>query len=427
MNFALLMPMGLAALAALLVPLLIHLARRSEERVVVFAALRWLQARPQPRRRRRFEEIPLLLLRLLLLTALALLLAQPVLFGQPDRRPWIAVAPGVDTAAARSSVGTGDARVHWLLPGFPALAADDRATDQSAASPGSATASAPDAASVPFASLLRELDATLPSGTSLTALVPPVLDGADAERPVLSRRVDWQVLPAAPLPRQTTAAPDPPQSAPTVMVRHDPARSAPLRYLRAAGIAWQAADTDAAGADVATGSSPELPSPISIAPADRALDPETHNLIWLVPGPLPDTVRDWITGGGTALLDVQTQMPEFTDDDDASAVVWRDDSGVLVRAIGLGRGRALRLQRELIPAEIPSLLEPDFPQQLQRLFSDAPPPPARVDAANYAPRTGASPYPEAPRPLTPWLVVLIAVLFVVERWIANGRRRRAAP
>ena len=40
MNLALLLPAGLAALAALLLPLLIHLARRSEQRPTVFAALR---------------------------------------------------------------------------------------------------------------------------------------------------------------------------------------------------------------------------------------------------------------------------------------------------------------------------------------------------------------------------------------------------
>ena len=105
----LLLPIGLAALAALLLPLLVHLARRSEQRVVPFAALRWLKALPQPRRRHRFEELLLMLVRLLLLAALALLLAQPVLFGRPDRRPRVAVAPGVDIAAssrgARSAAG----------------------------------------------------------------------------------------------------------------------------------------------------------------------------------------------------------------------------------------------------------------------------------------------------------------------------------
>ena len=64
MNLALLLPAGLAALAAVLLPLLIHLARRSEQRPTVFAALQWLRRKPKPRHRIRFDEWPLLLVRL---------------------------------------------------------------------------------------------------------------------------------------------------------------------------------------------------------------------------------------------------------------------------------------------------------------------------------------------------------------------------
>jgi len=49
-NPGLLFPAGLLALAGLLVPLLIHLVRRSELVVHDFAALRWLSARARPRR-----------------------------------------------------------------------------------------------------------------------------------------------------------------------------------------------------------------------------------------------------------------------------------------------------------------------------------------------------------------------------------------
>ena len=64
MSVALLAPAALAALAALLLPLLIHLARRSELHPVDFSALRWLRAQLRPRRRLRFEDWPLLLLML---------------------------------------------------------------------------------------------------------------------------------------------------------------------------------------------------------------------------------------------------------------------------------------------------------------------------------------------------------------------------
>ena len=62
MTLALLAPLGLAALAALALPLLIHLVRRLQLVDTEFAALRWISPRAQPRRRLRFERPWLLLL-----------------------------------------------------------------------------------------------------------------------------------------------------------------------------------------------------------------------------------------------------------------------------------------------------------------------------------------------------------------------------
>ena len=137
MSLGLLFPLGLLALAAWLVPLLIHLARRQHDTPLEFAALRWLRAKARPRQRIRFDQWPLLLVRLLLLAALALLLARPLLHGgAADTHPVTVVAPGLDGAALRGDDRDGDWR--WLAPGFPAL---------QAASP---------AAAQPLASLLRD-------------------------------------------------------------------------------------------------------------------------------------------------------------------------------------------------------------------------------------------------------------------------------
>ncbi|QCW26503.1 hypothetical protein FE772_13350 [Lysobacter enzymogenes] len=148
MSAALLLPLALAALAALALPLLIHLARRSEQRPTVFAALRWLRERPRPRSRIRLDEWPLLLLRLLLLTVLALLLARPVLYGAQPREAWLAVMPGIDPARAGEGLENARLQRRWLAPGFPDVREPAPAPMANAAS------------------LLRELDATLPPGVA---------------------------------------------------------------------------------------------------------------------------------------------------------------------------------------------------------------------------------------------------------------------
>lgn len=425
MSLSLLMPLGLAALAALLLPLLIHLVRRNEQRQVSFAALRWLAAKAQPRRKRRFEEWLLLALRLLLLAALALLLAGPVLHGRPDRTPWVVVVPGAGPATLRPPQAGDEERfeARWLAPGFPALLPSPGGTPSDGAMP--SAPSADDAAPPPTASLLRELDAQLPAGTPLTVLVPPVLDGADAERPVLSRRVAWKVVDAAPLPAAQgngDAAAAEPRTAPPLMVRHALGREAGVRYLRAAAIAWQAATDPAPTAMPAAPTAVATPSSLDVAAVSEPLDRDIANLVWLAPGPLPAAVRDWVAAGGSALVDVATSGLGLED----AAVLLEDESGSLVRGARLGRGRLMQLQRELSPGAMPLLLEPTFPARLRELFAAPVPAPTRVAARDYAPRIGAPPPRERARPLAPWLAALIAALFAVERWVANGPRRREA-
>ena len=104
MGFGLLAPAALAALVALLLPLLLHLARRDATRPTPFAALRWLRERPRPRRRLRFDDWSLLLVRLLLLGLLALWLAWPVQHDASPPSHWTVVSPGVRRASQASCV-----------------------------------------------------------------------------------------------------------------------------------------------------------------------------------------------------------------------------------------------------------------------------------------------------------------------------------
>jgi hypothetical protein len=386
MNLGLSLPAGLAALAALLLPLALHLSRRSDHRTTLFAALRWLEVREQPRRHLHLEELALLALRLLLLAALALLLAQPVRHGASGGPDWVVVAPGIDRDVARKALAAPDARWHWLAPGFPALELEPP-TNRPATS-----------------SLLRELDSRLRDDVGLTVLVPAEMGGLDGQRPALRRQVDWRVI--------GTHGPSMPAARPMVenlAVRDDEPGDPSLRFLRAAAAAW------------ATASAPADPhiTRIAIAPASTAIGPDVRWLVWLVPGELPQEVHSWIASGGVALLGSTTSAPEAA----AAGALWRrTDGDVLVRGRALGNGRIMQLSRELLPAQMPELLEPSFPDRLRTLF-DPPPPPNVAYAETQHPRADGPILAPGPSPLAPWLALLVAMLLLAERWLATSPAR----
>lgn len=376
MSLAWLYPAGFAALAALLLPLLVHLARRDQQAPLDFAALRWLRAAPRPHRRLRVDERLLLALRMLLLATLAAWLAQPVLRGAEDRRPYLAVMPGVDAAALRQQALPADARRHWLAAGFPAL--EDP----------------PPAGRQPTSSLLRELDARLPAGVRLVVVATPDFDGTDAQRPRLSRRLEWRVVQASGAPARSgaarTSSSDP---SPRLVLQGGDADALGARYLRAVQQAW-----------------PRQPD----APSVR---------VHLQDGPLPPELHGAVANGGTALLGAGVVLPA----DLALTPAWRDDAGLpLLEAGTLGRGRLLRFARPLQAQAMPQLLEADFPQRLREALQADVVAPARVDARAYAPRTGGHAFPPPPRPLQSWLALVVALLFALERFVAT-RASRGSP
>jgi hypothetical protein len=377
----------LAALAALLLPLLIHLARRETQRPIDFAALRWLEPRPKPQRRPRLDERALLAARLALLALLALALARPALRGQGGAQAWLAVAPGADPAAARALAPKG-AHARWLAAGFPGLGGP-----------------AP-AGPAPISSLLRELDADLPRGATLTVAVPAVLQGLDAERPRLSRAVDWRVLPGATPAAAGRAAP---AASPRLVIRAAPGFEAGARYLRAAAAALAPSPT-AAVADA--------------GPLSEALPERPGAIAWLAPGPLPAAVRDRLARGAVVLMPAEASIDGLG----PATPLWRDAEGrPLVEGGSLGRGRWLRFTRPLDPEAMPELLAPDFPARLAGLIDGPPPAPARAWARDLHPLLGGRVGAPAAEDLTPVLALAAAALFAVERWLATRRQRAQTP
>ncbi len=381
MSVALLAPIGLTALAALALPPLVHLARRTEERPTDFAALRWLRPNPRPRKRPRLDERLLMAARLALLALLALWLARPVLTHATARTPWVAVVPGVDPARAGRLVKAGAHGV-WLAPGFPALD-----TPVSAGTP-------------PVASLVRELDADLPPDAPLTVLVPPVIASADAERPGVARQLVWQVVPG-----RVAGAAAGPRAMPAMAIRAAPGVEG-LRYLRAAAVVSSSSGT------------------VDIAPTSAPL-PNADVVIWWATGDLPGAVRDWVARGGRLIVPVGAILPAGT-----VVTVWRDGVGApLAEAVGVGRGRILRFTRPLEPAAMPVLLDAGFPEALGALVAALPLPPTRVEAPDYVPQRTATTAgaPPSPVDLRPWIAVALAALLLIERWLATRRRRAPAP
>ncbi|HEL2980415.1 TPA: BatA domain-containing protein [Stenotrophomonas maltophilia] len=370
----LLFPLGLAALAAWLLPLLIHLARRHPYTPLDFAALRWLRAQIRPRQRIRFDDWSLLLVRLLLLAALALLLARPALTGPaPVNTAWTVVAPGLDAMALRGTAEEGN--WHWLAAGFPTI-------DQ-----------APPVSSASLPSLLRELDAQLPAGTALTVHVPDPLPSLDGARLQLSREVQWRPQPMPIAKRHPAAA------SPRLRV-HVGTSSAAQHWLDALQRAW--------GAQAAL-------SPLS---AD-ALPELGETGVWGRSEPLPANWQGWLRDGGHVLA---ASKPGAE-----ANVLLRDANGApLLWHQRIGQGHLLSLPGDWNAASNAALRDPQLPRAL--LLALQPPASPRLgDARDQAPRAAALPSTTPPvREPTPWLLLSVVLLFALERWMASSARRRVA-
>lgn len=420
MNLALLLPSALLALSALLIPLLIHLSRRSEQKPTDFAALRWISAQLRPRRKLVFQEILLLLLRLLLLIALAFFLAKPVSIQSVSPKHWVVVVPGSNVDAAKYLPTNKNAAWHWLSPGFPEYKKE------------------PDSSNIPFSSLLRELDAQLPANAALTLVVPESLSGLDGERIRLGRNVNWKIVPeiqttvvpaqAGIQRRESTGSSKATALGPRLRgddkvignndiapfrlaIRHDEKHLDSAIYFRAAHTAWQAAKK------------PDEKDVLDSADVSSPLQQNRSALIWLAAGELPANIRQWAEKGGTILVSKETLVPEIQ----SGVSAWRNEQGIsVIRAAPLGQGRVLQWQQNLKPAAISELLDADFPQHLRSLLQTKPLAPTRSFATSQTPLMGAKAGPEAPQSLQIWLALLIALLFLIERWFANAPRRWSA-
>ena len=381
MNF--LLPMAFAALAAIAVPVLLHLRRQTQQQRTDFAALHWLKAATRPRRLPVLQEPWLLALRILLITVLVALLAQPVRVPAPEPMHWHLALPGAPWPAASLSESDPSIRRHWLAPGFPEK--ESGAVNLSQAS---------------VSSLVRELDATLPPDVALSIWVPSELGGLDAQRIELSRTVHWHVLDAA---RKSTAPPV--LAPPAFAIDTESNRMPSATYFRAAYRVWQSLQPE---------------NTRQAMPVISSLQnlPQQSIFLYLQPGAVPENLQAWARQGGRLMLSRESVIALPKAD-----ALWLDEEGrSVLSAQAFGKGQVLQWQQPLNAQSMPLLRDGDFPRQLQQRLM-ALPTPDRAPAEAVAPIKRGGAWPLQAQPERTALLALLALLFLLERWLATDPRR----
>ena len=324
----------------------------------------------------------------------------------------------MDIAATKNLSVDKSAKWHWLSPGFPDFEKK------------------PVTANLSVSSLLRDLDGQLPANTALTVLVPEQISGLDGERIRLSRKVEWKIIPGKQKPTgvipaqagiQKTNTSNPESLDPRLRgddetnkknidtiylaIRYDEKHADAAIYFRATHAAWQAEQK--AGEKEALDNA-DISSPIK---------PDITALVWLSNGELPTGIREWAMKGGTLIVSKDSVVPEIK----SGVAAWRNEQGkVLMLVAPLGQGRILQWQQDLKPATMPELLDAGFPEQLKSLLQTKPFAPTQAFANSQTPLTGTKAGAETPQSLQSWFALLLALLFLFERWVANSARRWSA-
>jgi len=400
---SLLVPLGMAAAATVVIPLTLHLLRQPRSEIIEFAALRWLRPKTPPRQRLRVHRPWLLVLRILLLLVLALMLAMPVWRGGGGSAPWVGVAPGVTLAEARAAAPEladgladgGAAEWHRLATGFPLLHAE---------------AAAPEDQSVPLASLIRQLDTEVPAARPVTLIVPRAVAGLDGGEIAVGRAVSWRIVASdAPVARV---------SQPLRLFVHGgdvPADGQPLAnaersVLQALVARWQAGGRAVTIDDAANQSA-------TVNSVDEPIAPTVH--LWLG-GSVPDAkqLAMLIPADATILV---TGPIAAVDNAIGQTVMFDEQQKPLLTQRNFGDHRVLGTAVPLTPETMPVLLSPEFPDRLYRLLTRTDVPPRISYAGGVAPRQDVAIAAGPTEPLSPLLEALALLLFAAERLLALRR------
>lgn len=468
-------PAWLAALAALAVPLAIHLWTRRPARVIRVASIRHFVGAPVHARRLHLDDPWLLLVRAALLAVVVVMLARPYFASGADEAPgtWVLVDPvlldsavrrvpplggdgtAVETAARLlDSLRLAGTPIRLLAPGLPQFSWDEP----------------PPARSAPHAdlwSLMREAEYTAPSGTRFLVIAQPRLPADAGERPRIGVEVRWVAAWSAPGERtaeaeRRTQAGESDTVLRGALVFAEDERLDEARYAAAALEA-------AAGDRLRDGAARVLPLDSAEAAASGARRGDW--LVWLADRPLPAALTRALESGATVLSDggdtaaPRADMPPPAAQEllladglapvtvhgaplsgvrlaDAGVPLWEmADGRALLTAQPVGRGLRLVYGGRFDAASSDLVLQPAFPELVARLWlaGMAPQPdpvpvtvnqimPAGRSAAAVARlaavQAGARSTPR--RDLTSLLWLAALVLLVGERLLAARRRQPSA-
>jgi hypothetical protein len=430
-------PLWLAALAALAVPILIHLRRRRVGRRIQVGSVRHLAGAARPRRRQlRIRDPWLLGLRCAIVALMVLGLVEPAM--RPKREPardWVLVAPSLlhDSTLLRSdqlldSLRRAGTAVRQLAPGFPAadlgrpIAGADPHTD--------------------LWSLLRAADEVLPAGSRIVVVVPAELSLARGRRPALATRVTIRPAPRPVgdttvirrswirhdsafrvvgslyrggmrqrierAPRAESDSGLPTLDSTTIRIAAPGSRAEDAAYLRAAF----GAASDLFGAAMPV----EVLPPSGVKPGVVRTGDWTAWLDTTPPPPLQ----------GAVLTDAGPAQPRASDG--ATAEPPTDAFGrPLLRRSG---SRAYAFTSRFNPRFGDLVLRPAFPEMIARIWlagmAGVGPSPAHelrsISPAQLEPAHGTRrAAPGDQRSLRDLLLALAAILLFVERWLAHRR------
>ncbi len=439
-------PLGLAALLALTVPLVIHLLSRKPGKTVKVGSIRLLESSESRRLKSlRLTDAPLLLLRALLLAALALLLAQPVWIekkndAQLKPSGWILIAPELlgrapDRQAEHfvdSLLSLGN-ELHLLAADFPSL----KMTSGGSLGDLEADSSEP----LHLWSLLREIDAILPANAPLWVFAPDRLALIRGERPTLKRPVQLRLIENKPADDRFEFPANVDSIAITIL--YDPQRQEEARYVQT-------------GLE-AVAEFGRMPVTITAQPLAEGSEPIRYGdwIFRLSARPIPQDLLKQIEQQGACLLsDAATQEYERVEsvilmDGQSSgapphlerraaakkigAALWTDGFGEpLLECASIGKGRHYFFHSRFNPAWNELVLDAKFPEWLFSLlaqrdgvvadvipmnhFSDL----RRISSRQAQPKSQAAEAAPTTPPVSNSLHlplwIFAAILFACERW-----------